>query len=127
MNGAAHAAAPHYPAHKAAVRAIVCNVHCRIGMLPDDSAGNGKTEGSYGLPRRLGGGPQLGLFLWMRFKLLTVRFFLLCRFPLANGSLVMVLQVCDVPHESHLCEGDHCRVASEHRLQPRWSGLRQSS
>ena len=104
MSGAAHAAALDYPAHKAAVWAIACNVNCSTGTLADESEGNGKTGGSYGLPHKRGGRPQLELFLWTCFKLLTVRFSFLYRFRVAEGSLLMLLQICDVPHESHLCE-----------------------
>ena len=63
MSGVAHAAAPNYPAHKAAVWAIVCNVNCSTGMLADENEGSGNTGGSYGLPRKRGGRPQLELFL----------------------------------------------------------------
>ena len=74
MSSAAHAAAMDYWAHKPAVWAIACNVNCNTGMMADESKGNGKIGGSYGLPRKRGGRLQLGLFLWSRFKLLTVCF-----------------------------------------------------
>ena len=72
-----------------------------MAMLAHESKDNGKTGGSYGLPRRRGGRTQFGLFLYMRFKLLTVRFFFLCRFRVADSSISIVLQICDVQHESH--------------------------
>ena len=74
-------------------------------MPVDESEGNGKTGGSYGLPRKHGGRRQLELFLWTCFKLLTIRLSFLCRFRVAEGSLLMLLLIYDVPHESNLCEG----------------------
>ena len=74
-------------------------------MLAIESDRNGKTGGTYGLPRSRAERPQLGLFLWMRFKLLTARFSFLCRFQVANASFLIVLQICDVLRGSHLREG----------------------
>ena len=81
ISGAAHAAAPDYPACKGAV---YC--YCSAGMLADESEGNGKTRGSYGLPRKHGRRLQLGLLLCTRFKLLAARFSFVCRFRVADES-----------------------------------------